>query len=199
MSRKFVRSCPKGGTCYVDVIISEYAVGTGEFTRKDILTDRAWLKLTPRQASYRLNALVRKGVLTIKGQGRAARYIIAERPHGITYVMNLNPRPFEAIKSGRKTVEMRLNDERRKYIGKGDYILFTHTETKEELLVKVEGREEYPSFCELYANHDKVSIGYKEEDEASPLDILEYYTEEQIKKHGALALLISKVEEEKEP
>ena len=192
MARKFVRSCPKGGRCYVDVIIGEYAVTEGEFTRTDLLRDRAWLKLTPRQASYRLNALVKEGVLTLRGTGRAARYIITDRPHGFTYPMNLDPRPFEAIKNGRKTVEMRLNDERRRYLDKGDFIMFTNTKTGEELFVKVTGRFEYPSFYELYANHDKVSIGYAEDENADPGDMLEYYTEEQIKKHGALAIVIEK-------
>ena len=195
MARKFVRSCPKGGRCYVDVIIGEYAVTAPEFTRNDILRERPWLNLTPRQASYRLNALVKEGVLTLRGTGRAARYIITDRPHGITYRMNLNPRPFESVRSGRKTVEMRLNDERRRYIDNGDYILFVHTETEEELFVKVKGRAEYPSFHELYAAHDKISIGYREDEMANPSDMLEYYTEEQIRTHGALAIFIEKVEE----
>ena len=190
MARKFSRSCPKGSTCHVDVIIYEYAAVNGEFTRGDLLSDRAWLGLTPRQASYRLSALVRKGGLTLKGQGRAARYVIANRPHGLTYTMNLNPGPFEAIKTGRKSVEMRLNDERRRYIDKGDYILFTNTDTGEELFVEVKGRLEYPSFYELYANHDKTAIGYTADEEADPADMLEYYSEEKIKKYGALALII---------
>ena len=198
MARKFVRSCPKGGRCYVDVIIGEYAVTAGEFTRNDTLRERHWLKLTPRQASYRLNALVKEGVLTLRGTGRAARYIITDRSHGLTYRMNLNPRPFESVKSGRKTVEMRLNDERRRYIDNGDYILFVHTETGEELHVKVTGRAEYPSFYELYANHDKISIGYSEDEAADPSDMLEYYTEEQIKKNGALAIFIEKTDESTE-
>ena len=198
MARKFVRSCPKGGRCYVDVIIGEYAVTEGEFTRADLLRDRAWLKLTPSQASYRLRALVKDGTLTLRGTGRAARYIITDRPHGMTYRMNLNPRPFEAVKSGRKTVEMRLNDERRRYIDAGDYILFVHTETGEELHVKVKGRAEYPSFYELYESHDKTAIGYLPEETAHPGDMLEYYTEEQIKKYGALAIFIEKTDESTE-
>ena len=191
MSRKFVRSCPKGGRCYVDVIIYEYAVTSPPFTRGDLLRERAWLKLTPRQASYRLDALVKEGGLTLVGKGRAARYEISERPHGITYVMNLNPLPFETVKSGKKTVEMRLNDERRRYIDKGDFILFVNTETKEELFVNFEARYEYHDFYELYANHDKQTIGYSEDDVADPADMLEYYTEEKIKEHGVLAILIS--------
>ena len=104
--------------------------------------------------------------------------------------MNLNPRPFEAIKDGRKTVEMRLNDHRRKDIKVGDYIRFTHTENGDVLDVKVIGKNVYPSFNELYAVYDKTSIGYYEDEAASPLDMLEYYTEEQIKEYGALAIEI---------
>ena len=183
MARKFTRSCPKGGTCLVDVIITEYAVMRGEFTRSDILKDRSSLKLTPRQASYRLAYLVKNKTLTMTGVGRGAKYVI-------THAMNLNPAPFEAIKMGRKNVEMRLNDGKRQFIAVGDYICFTNTETCEELLVRVVGRAEYPSFEELYANYDKLSIGYKENEVADPRDMLLYYTEEKIAEFGALALTV---------
>lgn len=104
--------------------------------------------------------------------------------------MKLNPAPYEAISSGRKTVEMRLFDERRKGIRKGDNILFTNTESGEELLVTVEDVIVYPSFYELYQDHDKISIGYTEDECADPADMLEYYTEENIRKYGALAIRI---------
>ena len=43
----------------------------------------------------------------------------------MTYEMNLNRQPFDMIKSGRKTIELRLNDEKRKNIVAGDKIKFT--------------------------------------------------------------------------
>ena len=43
------------------------------------------------------------------------------------YQINLQPGPFQAIKNKEKTIEMRLNDERRKPIQIGDYILFINT------------------------------------------------------------------------
>lgn len=43
----------------------------------------------------------------------------------MTYEMNLNRQPFDMIKSGRKTIELRLNDEKRKNIMAGDRISFT--------------------------------------------------------------------------
>jgi ASC-1-like (ASCH) protein len=190
MSRKINEHMPSKRRLS-DVIISEYAALHGEFTRTDILNTFPSLKLTSRQASYALSRLAKERILTLSGQGRAARYIITNRPIGITYEMNLNPRPFEAIKERRKTVEMRLNDERRRYIRPGDFILFTNTEIKEELLVRVVERREFESFNALYDSYPKRAIGYADDEDAKPSDMLQYYTVEQIKEHGALALGVS--------
>ncbi|MBQ7343518.1 MAG: ASCH domain-containing protein [Clostridia bacterium] len=100
----------------------------------------------------------------------------------VTHLMNLNSEPFEAIRCGSKTVEMRLNDEKRQLICRGDFIRFTNTETGEELTVKVLDRLVYPSFTELYSEHDKISIGYKENEVADPSDMLEYYPKERVEK-----------------
>lgn len=48
--------------------------------------------------------------------------------------MNLNPSPFEMIKSGRKTIELRLYDEKRQCIEVGDYITFANTENELDTL-----------------------------------------------------------------
>lgn len=111
----------------------------------------------------------------------------------VTYEMNLNPDPFESIKSGRKNVEMRLNDEKRQPIKKGDFICFTHTESGEKLLVRVEDKLVYRDFEELYAHHDKTAIGYTADETAHPDDMLAYYTKEKIKQYGALAIVVSLV------
>ena len=76
-----------------------------------------------------------------------------------THEMKLHPTPFDLIKSGRKTVEMRLNDEKRRLVRIKDHIRFVNMSTGEELLARVLGREVYPSFCELYKDYDKISIG----------------------------------------
>ena len=52
--------------------------------------------------------------------------------------MNLNPEPFERILSGRKTIELRLNDEKRRLIKVGDKIEFIQTEeTNQEFFVNI--------------------------------------------------------------
>lgn len=43
--------------------------------------------------------------------------------------MKLNPEPFELISSGQKTIELRLNDEKRQRIKISDEIIFTKTKT----------------------------------------------------------------------
>ena len=51
--------------------------------------------------------------------------------------MKLRNKPFEQIKNNKKTIEMRLYDEKRKQIKEKDTIIFTNIETNEELKVEV--------------------------------------------------------------
>ena len=46
------------------------------------------------------------------------------------HVMNLTPAPLRMIREGRKTIELRLYDEKRKQISIGDIITFVNTEDK---------------------------------------------------------------------
>lgn len=104
--------------------------------------------------------------------------------------MQLADAPFEAIRSGRKTVEMRLNDERRRGILPGDLILFTHRDNGDTILVRVVSKTAYNSFQELYPCYDKREIGYAEHEISDPSDMLMYYTEADIARYGALAIRI---------
>ena len=98
--------------------------------------------------------------------------------------------PFQAIGTGRKTVEMRLNDERRAAIRIGDEIEFENTATHQTLRCEVINLTPYRDFFELYANFDKLSIGYREDEIARPEDMYAYYSPEQIETYGALAIQI---------
>ena len=55
----------------------------------------------------------------------------------MTYYMNLWDDSFQAIKAGWKTIEMRLNDEKRSIISVGDTIEFTNTTTQERYPAKL--------------------------------------------------------------
>jgi ASC-1-like (ASCH) protein len=64
--------------------------------------------------------------------------------------MKLRPAPFEMIKSGQKTIELRLYDEKRQLTKVGDEIIFTNIVTEEKLHVKVSNLHRFDSFEDLY-------------------------------------------------
>lgn len=106
------------------------------------------------------------------------------------HYMKLQDDPFAKIKNKTKTIEMRLNDEKRKKIKQDDLIEFTNIKSKEKLLVKVVNLYHYKTFEELYKNHNKISIGYLKEDVPNPSDMSIYYNQSDIKKYGTLAIEI---------
>ena len=71
------------------------------------------------------------------------------------HFMKLNALPFALMKSGKKDVELRLIDEKRRCVAVGDEIEFTCVETGEVLLTVVKHRHEYADFHTLYENFDK--------------------------------------------
>lgn len=104
--------------------------------------------------------------------------------------MKLWDDPFQKIKGGTKTVEMRLCDEKRSIISVGDTIEFINTKSGEIIRCVVTSLYKYKNFDELYKHHDKISIGYSADEIASPKDMLVYYSEEKIEKYGVLGIEI---------
>ena len=107
--------------------------------------------------------------------------------------MKLNNEPFERIKSGTKTIELRLNDEKRQLLKINDLIEFTNRTNNEKILVEIDNLYYYSSFEELYKNFDKVALGYDKEDIANPEDMEKYYSLEEQSKYGVLGIKIKKV------
>ena len=110
----------------------------------------------------------------------------------MTHKMNLSPEPFAMIRSGQKTIELRLNDEKRQKINVGDSIEFTQTETGECLIVQVIAIHRFDSFAELYQKLPLLKCGYTKADiaTAKPEDMNLYYTPEQQEKYGVLGIEI---------
>ena len=104
--------------------------------------------------------------------------------------MRLHNSPFNLIKSGTKTIELRLNDEKRSLIKIGDKIEFTNRITEEKIVVEVINLHNYDSFFELYKHFDKVSMGYDEDEEEDPKDMEQYYSKEEQDKYGVLGIEI---------
>ena len=81
--------------------------------------------------------------------------------------MRLNPAPFGLIRDGKKTIELRLYDEKRRKLQIGDGILFENTDAPELLLVRVTGLRVFASFDDLYQALPLEACGYTQADIAA--------------------------------
>lgn len=105
--------------------------------------------------------------------------------------MRLHNEPFVLIRNGTKTIELRLNDEKRRQIKVGDTITFINRSNNEQISTVVINLHKYASFEELYKHFDKVSLGYKEDEIADPKDMELYYSREEQDKYGVVGIEIS--------
>ena len=111
--------------------------------------------------------------------------------------MNLTPAPLRMIREGRKTIELRLYDEKRKQISIGDIITFVNTEDKDdELTARVTDLYVFDTFEELYDNLPLLECGYTKDDiaSASPADMELYYPKDRQKLYGVVGIKIRKEE-----
>ena len=110
----------------------------------------------------------------------------------MTHRMKLQKEPFEKIKRGEKTVEMRLYDEKRSKIAVSDEILFTLCGEDETLCCKVVNIYRFSSFSELYAAIPLADLGYTGDGAvtASPRDMEQYYSASDIEKYGVVGIQI---------
>ena len=110
------------------------------------------------------------------------------------HFMKLHPGPFEKIKSGEKTIELRLFDEKRQQVKVGDKIVFTNTATGETLTKTVAKLHIFDSFEALYASLPLLQCGYTAEDIATahPFDMEQYYSKEQQQQYGVVGIELSR-------
>ena len=108
----------------------------------------------------------------------------------MTHYMKLWQDAFYKIAEGSKTIELRLNDEKRQKISVGDTINFNCTKNKDVITAKVKALYKFVDFKELYKCLPLDKCGYKKEELASAFytDMNAYYTEEQIKNYGVLGI-----------
>jgi len=109
------------------------------------------------------------------------------------HYMKLHDRPFEYIKSKIKTIELRLNDEKRSIIKTDDTIIFTKSaDENESITAKVTGIYKFASFEELYKTLPLEKCGYlpHELSTASPEDMNAYYSTEKQQKYGVVGIEI---------
>lgn len=109
----------------------------------------------------------------------------------MTHEMKLNKDPFEQIRDGQKTIELRLNDEKRQRVRVGDSIVFRSLANPDEMvLTEVTALHRFPSFAELYENLSLLACGYTEDElpDAKPEDMDVYYSPEKQTQYGVLGI-----------
>lgn len=105
------------------------------------------------------------------------------------YEMRLHLSPFEKIRNGTKTIEIRLDDEKRQLIQIGDRIKFSSRENPEQTAVtEVIGLETFPSFKEVYAAYPPSEYGAESEHEWE--SIYKYYSHGDEREYGVLAIRV---------
>lgn len=103
----------------------------------------------------------------------------------MNHEMKLNPIPFGQMRNGEKTVELRLNDDKRRAIRVGDTITFAGIGTGETLTATVKALHRFDSFPELFATLGTDCCG-------GSVDMDAYYAPEQQKKWGVLGIEVAK-------
>ena len=114
--------------------------------------------------------------------------------------MKLKPEPFRMIRSGKKTIELRLYDEKRQQLKVDDEIEFICPEERQEpFTVRVLALHFFQSFAELYAALPLLKCGYTKETlaGASPDDMNRYYSPEEQAQYGVVGIEIERIGEDK--
>ena len=77
------------------------------------------------------------------------------------HYMKLQNDPFEKIKLGKKILEVRLFDEKRRNIKIWDDIVFVNVENNDQIFVKVVDLMKYESFHDLLNDFNIQNFGYE--------------------------------------
>ena len=113
------------------------------------------------------------------------------------YYMHLKQNPFLKIWEGKKTIELRLYDEKRRKINVGDLIEFENgADSNQKIVAKVTALHTFQSFVQLYEALPLEKCGYAshEVNIASASDMDAYYAPEEQKKYGVIGIEFEIVE-----
>lgn len=104
----------------------------------------------------------------------------------ITHRFHVRPEIFQKILEGKKTIESRLYDEKRKAIKIGDTLVF-YTDGGAELSAEVIELLVDKTFEELFSTHSPDLFGNPSK-EFSLQEISQFYSEEDQNKYGVLGI-----------
>ena len=106
--------------------------------------------------------------------------------------MKLAQGPFEKIAAGKKNIESRLYDEKRKQINVGDFIEFSQNEDlSRKVKMKVRGLYLYKTFDELFSDFAPENFG-GESKEGLLQEIHQFYSLDDENKFGVVGIRMEK-------
>ena len=104
--------------------------------------------------------------------------------------MSLVTEYFQKIKSGTKTIECRLYDEKRKLLKAGDQIEFSDAQNSaEKIMAEIIALHTYPTFAELLNHFPIVSFGADSKEDFL-VALKKFYSDEDEKKYGIVGIEI---------
>ena len=181
--------------------------GAVDFEIKPLCDYRAWNEETGHGANgVVFHALIREfGVIPDSEMAEIREF--TELPQNLTYPaitpvlfnhlsrkpelhrMKLKASPFSKIQNGTKTIELRLNDEKRQQVQVGDFIEFSQIDdTAQKLTVRVTALHHFNSFAELYAALPKEKLGYTPNETPDPDHMDAYYPRDKQEEYGVLGI-----------
>ncbi len=96
--------------------------------------------------------------------------------------------PFNAIKSGKKTIESRLYDEKRQKIQLGDVVVFTNrVDAGQVIRTKVIGLLRYATFKDLFLHNNPSKFGGQDVGWLKK-QVSQFYSLEEQKQNGVLGI-----------
>lgn len=105
--------------------------------------------------------------------------------------MKLTKELLESVINGKKAIESRLFDEKRKMINLGDEIVFSENDNPDNnIRVSVVGLLHYRSFRDLFADHNPALFGGESKEQLLS-QIKQFYSDEDEQKYGVLGIRLS--------
>lgn len=106
------------------------------------------------------------------------------------HTMKLQPIQFESVTSGKKTIESRLFDEKRRLINVGDEIEFSkNVDSTKTIKTKVKALYRYDSFESLFSDFPSEYFGGNSK-EFLLEEISRFYQKEEQEKYGVVGIKI---------
>ncbi len=105
--------------------------------------------------------------------------------------MGLNPDQFALVRVGSKTIEIRLNDEKRRRLQVGDLICFCNVADETQRVVKrVKSLRQFATFADLYSHYSPGSVGSAATDDIAQMvaDTYTIYSPKQERRWGVVAI-----------